>query len=121
VPQVPLAASHTLVQVVDEGQGRGDVADPRLSQRQSSKQLTAAGAEQVADWARLAEGQQGGVDAVLERGPVADQMQPEPARSRSARTPGVGSQISGTRSRRDSSASTQASIGRSYRQAGPGP
>ena len=32
------------------------------------------------------------------------------ARSRSARTPGVGSQISGTRSRRDSSARTLASI-----------
>ena len=32
------------------------------------------------------------------------------ARSRSARTAGVGSQIAGTRSRRDSSASTQASI-----------
>jgi hypothetical protein len=32
----------------------------------------------VAHRARLAEGQQGGVDAVLERGPVADQVQPEP-------------------------------------------
>jgi hypothetical protein len=44
-PQLLFAALDLVVQVVDEGQGRGDVADPRLGQYQASKQLPAAGAK----------------------------------------------------------------------------
>src|SRR4051812_27367441 len=58
----------------------------------------------------MAEGQQGGVDAVLQRGAVTHQVQPPAGPFPLTADPGVGSQIAGTRSRRDSSASTQASI-----------
>jgi hypothetical protein len=49
VPQLPFAGVDLVVQVVDEGQGCGDVAEPWLGQRQTPKQLAPAGAEQVAD------------------------------------------------------------------------
>jgi hypothetical protein len=73
--QVPQVLFALVVQVVDEGQGRGDIAEPRLGQRQTPKQLAAAGAEQVADRTGLAEGQQGGV--VTLSGPASAQMPAE--------------------------------------------
>jgi hypothetical protein len=45
VPQLLFAGVDLVVQVVDEGQGRGEVADPRLGQGQAGQQLAAAGAK----------------------------------------------------------------------------
>ncbi len=50
------------------------------------------------------------VHALLESGAVADEMQPEAGALALGAHPGPGNQIAGTSSRRDSSASTQASI-----------
>jgi hypothetical protein len=108
--QGTFAAGDLRVELIDQMHRGGGVTGPQVGQRQPVKQLPAADAEQVRHRARVAEGQQGGVDAVLLAVRWRTRCSRQRARSRSARTAGVGSQIAGTRSRRDSSASTQASI-----------
>jgi hypothetical protein len=76
--QLPLARGDLGVQVVDQAHRRGGGARPRLGQPQAGQQRPAAGAEQVAGQARPPERQQRGVHPVLQRDPVADQVQPEP-------------------------------------------
>jgi hypothetical protein len=76
-PQVPLAGVDLGLQVVDQCQRGGHAASPRLGQVKPGQQLAAAAAEQVTGRAGLAERQQGRVDAVLQTGAVADQVQPE--------------------------------------------
>jgi len=53
----------------------GDVARPGFGQLQPMQQFPPADAEQIRHRARVTEGQQGGVDAVLQRGAVTDQVQ----------------------------------------------
>ncbi len=98
------------VEVIDEGLGCGDVVALRVGEHQVVEVLAAADAEQIGVPVRVPERQQAGMDTALQRRTMLHQMQRNRARSRSARTVGVGSQIAGTRSRRDNSASTNASI-----------
>jgi len=64
-------------QIVDQLDRGGDVGPPGLRDLQPRKEPAALDAEQVADRARLAEVDQGRVDAVLQRRLVLDQVQPE--------------------------------------------
>jgi hypothetical protein len=88
VPQLAFAAVDLVVQVVDERQGRRDVTDPRLRQCQTGQQPSAAGAEQVADRARLAEGHKVAWMRLLSAVRWRTRCRRHRARSRSARTPG---------------------------------
>jgi hypothetical protein len=45
VPWLAFVGVDLVVQALDEGQGRGEVADPRLGQGQAGQQLPAAGAK----------------------------------------------------------------------------
>jgi hypothetical protein len=71
-----LAAVDLGVEQVDEPQRGGHVTGPRLGQLEAGQQPPAGGAEQVRHRAGMAEGQQRGVDPVLQRGAVAHQVQP---------------------------------------------
>jgi hypothetical protein len=64
------------LEVVDELQADVDVAAPRIRDGEPVEQLAAGVAEQIGDRARVPEGDQRGVDAVLERRAMPDQMQP---------------------------------------------
>jgi hypothetical protein len=55
-----------------------DVAPPRVGELQAVEQFAAGKTEQIADRAWVAEGDQRRVNAVLQCGAVADQVQPEP-------------------------------------------
>ena len=55
----------------------GEVGRPGLGQRQASRAARARDCRTGRTPDRVAEGHQGGVDPVLERGPVADQVEPE--------------------------------------------
>jgi hypothetical protein len=70
------AAVDLLVEAVDQPQRGRDITGPRLGQRQAGQQPPAGGAEQVRHRAGMAEGQQGGVDPVRQRGAVTHQVQP---------------------------------------------
>jgi hypothetical protein len=65
-------------EVVDQPQADVDVAAPRIGDLQAIEQLAAGVAEQIRHRARVAEGDQRRVDAVLERRAMADEMQAEP-------------------------------------------
>jgi hypothetical protein len=82
------------LEVVDEPQADLDVASPRLGDLQAAQEFAAGVAEQVADRARPAEGDQRAVDAILRARAVTYQVQAKsaPARARDAR-PGSGNQI----------------------------
>jgi hypothetical protein len=108
--QVVLAGVDLGFQVVDQRQRGGHVASPRRGQVKAGKQRPTVSAEQVTDWAGMPKRQHSRVDAVLQAGAVAHQVQPEAGPLPLGAHPRVGSQISGTSSRRDSSASTCASI-----------
>jgi hypothetical protein len=75
--QLPFAPVDLDVQVVDQAHRGGGGPRPRLRQLQPVQQLPPARAEQVSGRARPPEGQQRGVNSVLQRGPVPDQVQPE--------------------------------------------
>ena len=77
-------------QLVDEAQAGHEVGPPWLRDGQPSQELPTGDAEQIRDRHRMAEGHERGVDAVLERCAMADKWSRKRARSRSARTPGVG-------------------------------
>src|SRR5438876_862762 len=108
--QFAFAGGDLTVEVVDQAQRGRHGARPRLGQGQSLEQPPPAHAEEVGDRAGLTVREQHRVHALLETGAVADEVRRKRARSRSARTRKLGSQIAGTRSRRQSSASTQASM-----------
>jgi hypothetical protein len=65
------------LEVVDELQADVDVASPRVGDGEALEQLAAGMPEQIRDRARVTEGDQRGVDAVLQRGAVANQVQPK--------------------------------------------
>jgi hypothetical protein len=108
--QCALELGDAAVEFVDEGDGRVHVAAPRLGQAALGEQRPAAHAEEIRDGTLHAVGEEGGVDAVLRRERWRTRCSRNRARSRSARTSGSGSQIAGTRSRRESSAKTRASM-----------
>jgi hypothetical protein len=66
------------LQVVDQLEAGVDVPTPRVGDRQAIEQIAAGMAEQIRHRTRVPEGDQRGVDAVLQRGAVADQVEPEP-------------------------------------------
>ncbi len=66
-----------LVELVDHGQARGHGPGPRLGQRQARESLAAGCPEQVSDRELVAEGHERGMDAALQRAPVAYQMEPD--------------------------------------------
>jgi hypothetical protein len=68
------------LEVVDQPQADLDVASPRVGDGQAVQQLAAGVTEEVGDRARVAEGDQRGVDAVLQRRAVPDQVQPKARR-----------------------------------------
>jgi hypothetical protein len=65
------------LEVIDEPQADLDVPAPRIGDLQTVQQLAAGVPEQIRDRARVPEGDQRGVDAVLQRRAVPDQVQPE--------------------------------------------
>jgi hypothetical protein len=109
------------LEVIDQPEADVDVVPPRVGDLQAIQQLAAGVAEQIGDRARVPEGDQRSVDAVLQRRAVADRCNLKRASSRSRRTDGSGSQISGTRSRADSVASTGRRSCRSCTPTAPGP
>ena len=66
----------TEIAAVDQLETRVDGAPPRVGDREAIEQLAAGVAEQIRDRARVPEGHQRRVDAVLQRRAMADQMQP---------------------------------------------
>ena len=76
-PEVPLAGVDLRVELVDEAQARGASGGPGLGDRKAREELPAPGPEEVAHRDRVAEGDEGGVDPVLEGRPVADEVKPE--------------------------------------------
>jgi hypothetical protein len=68
------------LEVVDQRQADVDVASPRIGDGEPVEQLAAGVPERVGDRARMAEGDQRGVDAVLQRRAMADEVQPEAGR-----------------------------------------
>src|SRR5262249_54237586 len=75
--QLPLARRDLLVEEVDQPQARLGRLLPRLGQLKAREQRAPALAEQIARRVRDTVGDQGGVDAVLQRPPVLDQVQAE--------------------------------------------
>jgi hypothetical protein len=65
------------VQIVDQPEAGVDGPAPRLRNVETVQQLAAGDAEQVGDRARVPEGDQGRVDAVLEHRAVLDQVHPK--------------------------------------------
>ena len=65
------------LEVVDQSQADVDGAPPRIREGEPAQQLAAGVTEQIADRARLAEGDQRAADAVLQAGAVAHQVQPK--------------------------------------------
>ena len=65
-PQVGLAAIDHLIELVDEAQARGEGGRPGLRDGQGGEQLAPGGPEQVGHRRRVAEGDEDGVDAVLQ-------------------------------------------------------
>src|SRR6266542_4130345 len=108
--QLALAAVDLLGEGVDQGERGGQRRGPRLWQLQPLEQPAAAGAEEVAARVGHAVLEEDRVDAVFERALCLTRCSRKRARSRSALIVASGSQISGTRSSRASSASTQVSI-----------
>jgi hypothetical protein len=65
-------------EVVDQLQADVDVAPPWVGDLKAVEQLAAGETEEVGDRARVTEGDQRRVDAVLQRGAMAHRVQPEP-------------------------------------------
>jgi hypothetical protein len=107
--ELALAVADLAVELVDQAQAGLERAVPRLRQIEPGEQLAAADTEQIGDRTWLAVREQDGVYALFQAR-ARTRCSRQRARSRSARTKGSGSQIAGTSSRRESSASTQASI-----------
>ena len=76
-PQLGLAGGDLGVELVDEAEARGERGRPGLGDRERGEELPTLRPEQVGDRDRVAEGDEGGVDPVLEGGPVADEVEPE--------------------------------------------
>src|SRR5918996_2222992 len=108
--QLALALVDLPVELVDQAQAGLDRALPRLRQAEVDQQLAAADAEQIRDGTGLAVGEQDRVHALLQARAMPDEVQPPASPLALGAHSGSGSQIAGTRSRRASSASTQASI-----------
>ena len=64
-------------EVVDELQADVDVAPPRVGDCEAVEQLAAGKTEQIRDRARVTEGDERRVDAVLQRRAMAHQVQPK--------------------------------------------
>src|SRR5439155_4002217 len=77
LPERLLAGVDLPVELVDQTQARLDRAGPGLGQRQPLQERAAGDAKQVGDGAGLAMREQQCVDALLETGAVADEMEPE--------------------------------------------
>jgi hypothetical protein len=108
--QLGLAGGDLPLELVDQAQARPQRARPGLGQRQPLQQPAPGQAEEVGDRAGLAVCEQERVHALLEAGAMADEVEPETGPLPLGGTLGSGSQSAGTSSRRQSSASTQASI-----------
>jgi hypothetical protein len=76
-PQLGVDAGDLAVQVVDHRDCRQDPGPPRLWEIQAREPLAAAAAEEVGYRAAVPEGQQLGMNAVLQRAALADQEQPK--------------------------------------------
>ena len=76
--QVGRAPLDLRLELVDEPQARGQGGRPGLGDGQAREQLASLRPEEVAHRDRVTERDQGGVDAVLERRPVAHEVEPEP-------------------------------------------
>ena len=76
-PQLRLAATDLTLEVIDHAQAGGEGRGPGLRDGEPLEQLSAALAEEVGHGHRMAEGDERGVDAVLERDPMTDQVEPE--------------------------------------------
>src|SRR5215218_2618731 len=103
--QLALTLADLTVELVDQAQAGLDRALPRLGQPELGEQPAAAETEQGLPCVRRT-----ACTRCLKLERWRTRCSRQRARSRSARTSGSGSQIAGTRSRRASSASTQASI-----------
>jgi len=64
-------------ELVDDPQAAREGRRPGLGDGEAREELAALGPEEIAHRNRMAEGDQGGVDPVLERRPVADEVEPE--------------------------------------------
>src|SRR3954453_716440 len=78
------------VEVADQLKAGVDGPAPRLRDRDPIEQLTAGDAEQIADRARVPEGDQRRVDAMLEHRAVLDQMHPKARQLTLAPDPRIG-------------------------------
>jgi hypothetical protein len=78
--ELALAGVDLVVEFIDQAQAGLKGALPRLRQSQPGEQLAATNAEEVGDRAGLAVRKQDRVDALLQAGAVADEVQP-PARA----------------------------------------
>jgi hypothetical protein len=65
------------LELVDDPEARGKGRRPGLGDGQAREQLASLRPEEVAHRDRVAEGDEGGVDPVLEGGPVAHEVEPE--------------------------------------------
>src|SRR6266545_543891 len=75
--QFTLAGTDLLVEDVNQGEARSDGRGPRLGQAEALQQHSAGGAEEVAERVGDAVLEEDRVHAVLERGAVLDEMEPE--------------------------------------------
>src|SRR5215218_9367915 len=78
--QLALALADLVVELVDQAQAGLERALPRLGQAEAGEELAAAEAKQIGNWAGLAVREQDSVDALLQAGAVADEVE-APARA----------------------------------------
>jgi hypothetical protein len=89
-PQLAIDRVDLAVEVIDEMQARVDGPAPRLRNVEAVQQLAARDTEQISDRARVPEGDQRRVDAMLEHRSVLDQVHPKASLLALAAHPRVG-------------------------------